>query len=276
MTAANFNAANGSWRSGPVSGPYPRAAARHTTDQLTILGDELIVLAGVEGNGRCSNFAKYTSYEFTSHPRASHYNFATKTWEFHAAEGGREWPGTAYDPISKSIVLVSSVGLEIYNPVTRTKTRAVDLSRVTAVKDERGNPIQNPLRYNNTLVYFPPNEKLYYFESLGRTVYEIALNRNEPARSTITRLNTTGTAPPTKVIGYAYEPVKNRILGGPVENRFYAFDPLSKSWTVHAVQGGAPGTVAFHTIDYDPVNNVFIFVSDESGGRRTWAYRYAR
>jgi hypothetical protein len=38
--------------------------------------------------------------------------------------------------------------------------------------------------------------------------------------------------------------------------------------------GAETGTVYHHAIDYDPVNNAFIFVTDPASGRRTWAYRF--
>jgi hypothetical protein len=233
-------------------------------------------MAGVEGNGRCSTFQKYTSYDFTAPPKASHYNFRTRTWSFHAAEGGHQWPGAAYDPVSNKIVLLGLAGLDIYDPVSKTKIRAIDLNSVYAVKDEQGNATQSMLRYNNNLVYFPPNRKLYYFEALSATVFELTLDRSDFRRSSIVRLNSSGRPPPTSEVGYAYDSVNKVIVGGPVSNTFYAYDPSSKSWTTHVVKGGKPGSIAFHAIDYDPVNNVFIFVTDNAGGRRTWAYRHAR
>jgi hypothetical protein len=244
MVPENFDYDHGAWRSGPAKGPYPRAAARHTTDQLIVLGDELIVLAGVEGNGPCPgvpNVGKYTGYNFSAQPRATHYNFRTRTWTFHAAAGGLNWPGAAYDPPSNKIVLLGRIALEIYDPVAKTKTRAIDLGQRGVVKDEEGKPLPNLLRYNNNLVYFPPNQKLYYFEAGMQRVYEVNVNRNDFSRSTITRLETTGTPPPPLPIGYAYDPVNKVIGGGPLRNVFYAFDPVSKAC-----------------------------------GNRTWAFRYSR
>jgi hypothetical protein len=54
-------------------------------------------------------------------------------------------------------------------------------------------------------------------------------------------------------------------------NRFYAFNPVTKSWTTKDIQGGSPGNQAFHAVAYDDVNNVFLFVTED---RQTWAYRY--
>jgi hypothetical protein len=39
------------------------------------------------------------------------------------------------------------------------------------------------------------------------------------------------------------------------------------------MNGGAVGSMAFHALGYDPVNNVFVFVTDYPSGRHTWAYR---
>jgi hypothetical protein len=276
IVRTNFDYATGAWRSGPAKGPYPRPAARHTTDQLIIVGDELIMLAGVEGNGRCSSLPQYTSYDFTAPPRATHYDFRTKTWTFHQVGGGVDWPGAAYDPPSNKIILLNQVGLEIYDPVAKTKVRAIDLAGTRVIKDEQGNLLQNLLRYNNNLVYYPPNQRHYYFEFVTQRVYELNLNRSDFTKSTITRVDTTGAAPPALPIGYAYDPVNKLIGGGPIQNVFYAFDPASKSWASRPVKGGTPGSIAFHAIDYDPVNNVFIFITDHASGKRTWAYRYGR
>ena len=276
IVPSNFDNAVGAWRRGPAKGPYPRPAARHTTDQLIILGDELIMLAGVEGNGRCSSIAKYTSYDFTAPSRATHYNFQTKTWTFHPAEGGVEWPGAAYDPPSNKIILLGQHGLDIYDPVSKTKVRVINLLGPRVVKDEQGNPIQHELRYNNNLVYFPPNQKHYYFEMGTQRVYELNLDRGDFSKSTITRLDTTGSRPWAEPIGYAYDPVNRIIGGGPLRNVFFAYDPVSKSWTSQPIKGGAPGSVAFQAIDYDAVNNVFIFVTNYENGTRTWAFRYSR
>lgn len=38
--------------------------------------------------------------------------------------------------------------------------------------------------------------------------------------------------------------------------------------------GNTIGTLAYHAIDYDPVDAVFVFITDYTSGRRVWAYRY--
>jgi hypothetical protein len=277
-TMANFDATNGAWRTGNASGPYPRPLARHTEQEIVVVGDELILLAGVEGNGDyCSNLPNYTGHEFNTPARVTHYNFVTKTWLFTNVPGTAQWPGAAYDPVSNKIIMLGQVGLEIYDPVAKTKTLAIDFTRVAnAIKDEQGNNLSNTLSYNNNLIYFPSSQKMYYFERYSQRVFEINLNRSNFSQTTITRLDTTGTPPPPGEMGFAYDSTNQIIGGGPRANTFYAYNPLTKTWSSNLVQGGAPGSLAFHAIDYDPVKNVFIFVTDAASGRKTWAYRYAR
>jgi uncharacterized repeat protein (TIGR01451 family) len=89
----------------------------------------------------------------------------------------------------------------------------------------------------------------------------------------------TGEVPDSQESGWAYD-ARNQIIGGGIRDGiFFAFDPLDHSWTSRVIQVQAPGeqvgTQAFHALDYDPVSNVFIFITEYSSGRRTWAYRYA-
>jgi hypothetical protein len=82
--------------------------------------------------------------------------------------------------------------------------------------------------------------------------------------------------------GWAYDAANQLIGGGIRDNRFYAFDPIARHWQerVIAVVSDAVsevGSVAYHALDYAPLDNVFIFLSDAGGGGadRTWAYRFA-
>ena len=87
----------------------------------------------------------------------------------------------------------------------------------------------------------------------------------------------TGT-PSSAQTGWAYDAVNQIIGGGVNKGTFYAYDPATRTWTSRTIQprtSGSIGTVAFHALDYDPVNNVYVFVTDKASGRRTWVYRYA-
>jgi hypothetical protein len=170
------------------------------------------------------------------------------------------------DPVSGKIVVLGGEGLQLFDPATES------IELLTGPPPDLG--------YSNNLVYFPPNDRFYYFARGTPTrVFEVALNRSTPSSSTVMEIPTTS-APSSGESGWAYDST-HHIIGGGVENGvFYAFDPVSRAWTSQTMQaapadgGGAIGTVAFHALDYDPVDDVFIFLTDYASGRRTWAYRY--
>jgi hypothetical protein len=131
------------------------------------------------------------------------------------------------------------------------------------------------------LVYFPPSDCFYAFQSDGR-VWEIRVDRTIFSKSTIAPLAVTG-GPPSNAVGivcgFAYDSV-SRIIGGNVTNGiFYAFDVAKQSWTrrnmqLEAGSIGLPSQV-FHCLDFDPQSGCFIFLqTDSSGAATTWAYRY--
>jgi PKD repeat protein len=277
MTVANYDYDRGAWLSGPDGGPYPRAAARHTEDLMNIVGDELIVLGYVEGNAAGTSAGGSNVLQFLSNARVAHYDLVAKTWTFSTAVGVQHWPASAYDPVSGKIVILGSYMLAVYDPAARAMTTALDFTDpagLAHITREDGSRSPVNLGYNNNLVYFPTNQKMYYFERTTGAVYEVDLNRADLSASAITLLSTTGTPPPNSEIGYGYDPVNQIIGGGPINGVFYAFDPATKTWTAQTMQGGAPGSVAFHALNYDLVNKVFIFITDRASGRKTWAYRY--
>jgi hypothetical protein len=284
MRPDNFDWSKGAWMTGSVPGPYPVPAARHTEDLMNMAGDELILVTSVEGNGGpgCLQWPTYGSYEIRSQNQVAHYNFRTKTWTFGAAAAqSYNWPASEYDPVSNKILMFGLDGLSLYDPVTTTRTVYMDfLSGSYPATDERGNPLnynvidQTP-RYNNTLVYYPPTDKFYYFEKFAGTIFEITLDRANPAASKIVKISYTGEYPQYASIGWAYDSANKMIGGGPVTNVFYAFDPRTK-WMQHkTIQGANTGDVSFQTIGYDPINNVYVFVTGEATVKQTWAYRWA-
>jgi hypothetical protein len=275
MSQANFDAVRSAWKSGP-SGPYPRPISRHTYDLLAVAAGlpELILLRGPNGeSGSCPPGA--TGYDYAGEGRAAHYDLNTDIWSFSATAGGdgspytqAEYTAAEYDPISGKVVLLGRYGLYVYDPVTRVKTRAVD--------NYNQNVFGTDLGYANHLVYYPPDQRMYYFDRNASRVVELTLDRSDLSRSTIRVLATTGPYPPHQEPGYAYDGVSQVIGGAVTDDLFYVFDPRSRAWTSQAIQGGAPGTQAFHALAYDPVDNVFLFLTDYASGSRTWAYRYRR
>jgi hypothetical protein len=274
VAAGNFDAAQGAWRSGG-SAPYPRPAARHTVDLMVIAEDrdELILLTWVEGNGMCAGLQKYTSYDFRTAGKVAHYALDGNQWTFSNALPERQWPAAEYDPISKKIIMLGLDGLMIYDPATRAKSTVIDVASRRIPDDKGAQHSHGVFRYNNHLVYFPPNQKMYYFDRADKRVIEVTLDRNNFSNSQFLVLTTSGTPSPHGEPGYAYDSV-NEVIGGAVhDNKFYAFNPLTKSWTAQQILGGSPGSQAFHAIGYDDTSNVFVFLTTD---RRTWAYRYGR
>ncbi len=269
MNAANFDGANAAWISGP-SGPYPRPLSRHTYDLLAVADSipELILL-GAGGASSHSCPPGSMSYEYSRLGHVAHFNVSTKTWSFSAtAPGdGSDFAASEYDPVSRKIVLLDRHRMYVYDPITRIRTTVITDSSSIAGAD---------LGYANHLVYYPPNQKMYYFNRNSRQVFELSIDRNDFSKSTIQMLSTTGMYPAHQEPGFAYDSV-NRIIGGSVlNNTFYVFNPRTRTWTNEVVQGGIPGKQGFHALGYDPLNNVFLFVTDVQSprGARTWAYRY--
>jgi hypothetical protein len=274
LKPGNFDSGTGAWRSAP-SGPTPRPLARHTVDLMAIADDrdELVMMTYIEGNGMCDGWSAYNSFNFVTPGKIGHFNLATNEWTFSDAPNEMQWPAAEYDPVSKKIIIIGLDGFEIYDPVTKAKVKAIDLS-TRYIPDDKGNLLSfGVFRYNNNLVYFPPNQKMYYFDRFDKRVIEITLDRSNFSNSEIVVLNTSGTPSGHGEPGYAYDSA-NQIIGGAVyNNKFYAFNPLTKSWTSQDILGGSPGNQAFHAIGYDDVNNVFLFITED---RQTWAYRYKK
>ena len=271
MTKNNYHS-SAAWKTGAV-GPYPRPISRHTYDQLAVATGlpELIMLASPNGYSlSCPPQSKTWTSELQSNPKAAHYDLIKKKWVFSkTAEtdsrpyySQNEYTAIEYDPISGKIILAGRYGLYLYDPYSRKKYRLIDYSNGSITAN---------LGYANELVYFPPNDRMYYFNRNTKSVWEIALNRNNLSLSTIKKLITQGTYPEHQEPGYAYDSI-NEIIGGAVfNNKFYIFDPKTNTWSNQVVSGGKPGNMEFHAIAFDPVDNVFIFLTK---GFNTWAYRY--
>jgi hypothetical protein len=274
MTQANLDAVNGAWKSG-AGGPFPRPVSTHTYDMLAVapLLDEFLVISRNFTGGSCNPVGNDIG------GMIAHFDRAGGTWSFSPTAKGSTYelsvniPGSDPDPKSGNIVLFSSAGLSLYDPKTRVYTHVSD-----TLKNSQGgaSPVDGT-GYANHLVYFPPDDKFYFFKrGTPVEVYALTYTRSTPASSTVDHLATTGPTSPHGEPGYDYDSVNHVIGGGVAGSMFYAFDPATKTWTSHAMNGGMPGSQAFHALAYDPVDNVFIFVTDYDSGWKTWAYRLKR
>lgn len=289
MVPANFDTSSGGW----ISTGHP--VSRHSWDMMPFAPNvgELVLLGVAAIDGWCRAPAMKDFPYFRNPGKVWHYNPNTKKWRASAysfppeagnlAGGLTYWStysATAYDPVSGRIVILSKVGLWTYDPVTETATKLKDHNL--------------PLEIAQNMVYFPPNQKMYYILNNG-TVYEVTLDRSNWTNSTVVKVEgITGDPPPLSVpdtteneTGFAYDS-EHQIIGGAVlNNTFYAYNPLNKTWTARVMQTNPPNTVIgrmpFHVIDYDPVDKVFIFIAQNitlngtvlpTHKKYTFAYRY--
>jgi uncharacterized repeat protein (TIGR01451 family) len=262
MTTANLDSDRGAW----ITNNHPYS--RHTYDQLVFSPstNEFLLLHPGAGSGYCED-----GPDWYPAGRVGHYDPIAKTWSYGASMSNSWYSyGTAeYDPVSGLVILVDHFDLWTYDPVSMVKNRRIQ---------SNSGHLEG---YANNLVYFPPNDKFYYIARGSPTrVWEITLDRTDWGNTTLVELtNMSGDIPNSQESGWAYDTVNQIIGGGIRDGAFYAFNPLDGSWVSRVIQvqppGGQVGTQAFHALDYDPVTNVFIFITEYSSGRRTWAYRYA-
>lgn len=260
MIPANYDPMISAWKQGSA-GPYPRPISTHSYDLLavTTAPPELVLLKGSNGESRSCPPDPPKAYYFSHHGKIAHYQLQSRTWEFSnnatGAEAGR-FASAEYDPVSGTIILLGRRGLFAYDPAKRNITR---------IKNQVPD-----LGFANELVYYPPNDRMYYFDRVKKNVWELELDRNNLMKSTLHKLDVKGDYPDRGEPGYAYDKV-NGIIGGAVHhNEFYIFDPRTKTWSSQVIAGGKPGSMDFHAIVYNPVDNVFVFLAKA----KTWMYRY--
>ena len=122
---------------------------------------------------------------------------------------------------------------------------------------------------------------MYYIARESPTrVFEVNLERSDFSKSSVTELTKmTGDIPNSDESGWAYDASHQRIGGGVKDGAFYAFNPINKSWTKQIMtpqssSSQAVGTLAYHALAYDPIDQVFLFISNYSSGRHVWTCRY--
>jgi hypothetical protein len=273
--AENYDPTYVAWinRTNPPMTPL----ARHTYDSLVVPGmrGTLLMFSRGSASGYGVGAAVMGSGYVTS-AYLPEYNTATRTWRWindgptFAPSASSGAAASEYDPLSGKVIVINGSGLWTYDPDT-TKTTAV-----LSYSKEMG--------YSNNVVYFPPNQKMYYMArgTPGR-VFEVTLDRTNWSNSTVvevTGMIGTPDWPYETNSGWAYDSV-NRVIGGSVtDGQFRAYDPLTKTWTTttmipSSAQGNTIGTTRFQALNYDPVDGVYIFIATGSGGAHTWAYRHA-
>jgi hypothetical protein len=262
----NRGLVNGNW----LSTGHP--IARHTYDMLVMTENtrELVMLSWGAGDGGCVEPSPPNQELYRFPGRIAAYDPISRRWTYSAAANGawRPYGAAEYDPVSGLVFIIDYNGMWTYDPVKQVVTKRASFS------DQLG----KALSYAKNLVYFPPNQKMYYIAD-GDRVFEVSPNRTFFDWTSVTPLTgITGDIPKLQETGFAYDSV-NRIIGGGVaDGLFHAFDPVARRWTrlvMHTEPAGRRiGTVAYHALAYSPVDNVFVFITEDAG-RHTWAYRYA-
>jgi hypothetical protein len=248
---------DGTW----ISSGHP--VARHTYDQLIYATNvhRLIITSPVYGAGYCGTFGGCGEW---CAGKMLFYDPDAITWTpKNSSTNAAHVVSSEYDPASGRIISVGGPGLSTYDPVADSKANHLSVS-----------PIDD---YADNLVYYPPNDKFYYF-SRGAPikVYAVTLNRTAWSASTIQEVTGMSGAPSTGETGWAYDSANHIIGGGVMNGKFYGFNPVNSLWTTKTLTimggGSAPSCYA-HCLDYDPIDKVFIFYGDAFD---TWAYCYSR
>jgi hypothetical protein len=247
------NLDNSFWKSGG-EGPYPRPIGRHTYDLLIVPDHRKEFLLLRTGCGP-SSVAPGIGY-FGGGGGA--YDFATGKWERFDNPFGGYGAVSEYDPISKMVIGQAGQGLFMFDCETRKTVKILDdiadKFKVSA--------------YSGTLVYCPIDQCMYGIPD-KKDIWKLELDRQSFNKSKITKLTPGGEKPPESECAFVWDPVNKVIAGGVKDNKFYMYDPAKNEWSSKEIQGAKPGTMTFHCLSYDPVDNVYIFIA----GVKTWAFR---
>jgi hypothetical protein len=268
QVADNFDPVTASWKD--TQSP----TARHTWDMMSIAevnGARSLVILTSGGIGGYESCNPSPGEPVPASGKPMSYGIDAKAWSFGTTAADTLWyyaSAQETDPVSGQVlVLATWPSLELYDP---------DSGEVANVDADFSAIDVNDLGYSNNLVYFPPSDRFYYLtRNTPVGVYEVAFDR-DAMTATIVEVATSDAPDNPNETGWAYDATHEIIGGGVIDGKFLAFDPVTKSWVARTMvvdsPDGATPDVAFHALDFDPVNGVFLFVSQTSP--RTWAYRF--
>ncbi len=185
------------------------------------------------------------------------YDPLEKRWSSYSTEA--RWPAygaSSWDPTSGHILYLSEAGLWSWDPVGHVVSKVLPRPNL-------------PLSYGQNLVYVPDDGAHYYLRNDG-LVYRLSYDTAQPSRTTLELVTTLGTPPPGSInppdyteTGWAWDGRRHRVCGGLMGGVMHCFAPSTATWTAHpvATNGRPPQKVMFHMLQYDPVNDVFLFLS---------------
>lgn len=274
MTLDNLDQVATSWRS------TGHPLARHTIDMMAYSPQarRLVMLPAT------NSFVLYTQGYPADFPGdlntggdVFEYDPVARTWSSYPAAAGISlgYGASAYDPPSGDVIALGRTGLYRYQPASHTLEQVQDAQAL-------------PFAYLQNLTYAESTDTHYYLRSDG-VVLSLVYDRVTPSASVITQVDVHGT-PPTPAsdvetipddseTGWAYDSARGRICGALTSGTMYCFDPASSTFTAHALTAEGDAlpldSIVFHTIQYDPVDDVFVFLTRGPDGytRHTAAWR---
>jgi hypothetical protein len=240
--------------------------ARHTYDQNVIAefdGQGWLLMFSTEGfPGDCHEYKASIQA-----PAAYPLTDPQPQWHFSdPMEMPWRYAGSAeFDPVSGHVVLLGS---------NSTRMWIYDPGKQAIVTSVRG---FGPTKNSANLIYNPRDEHLYLIDRVTLHVSRIMLDRSNWKNTKAEAIATTGEKP-QPMRNFAYDS-RNHVIGGVVDGVFHALDMDTFEWRSYVMNaisstGASIGTVHSHAIDYDPVNNVLLFVSGKPNQLHTWAYRF--
>lgn len=240
--------------------------ARHTYDQSVVAeygGHGWLLMFSTEGfSGHC-----HPENTLIRAPAAFPLTNKDPVWSFASRmESPWGYAGSAeFDPVSGMVVLLGgqSHGLWVYDPARQNIVAAI--GSVERAKN------------SSNLIFNPRDKNMYLIDSKTLKVRQLRLDRDDWEKTIVQTVETAGDAPGS-MRNFAYDS-RNHVIGGIKKGVFYALDLKTFTWhsypvTERSESGTSIGTVRYHAIDYDPVNNVFILVTGKTGSLRTWAFRF--
>ena len=218
--------------------------ARHTYNDLIVLGDWLCLLHGRAGGYKAGD------PDFIP----CRYNLATNTARWEAVSPpmpAASVCATAPTADGRALVAMFNSGnwgrMGLYDPVPNTFVIVNDSDNTFGAWGSSG-----------AFAYFPPNGKHYFLRG-DRKVFEYVFNARNPVASTWSELVYTGPPPEAGYLTLSYDAVNHTLGGCVVNGKYWAVNPVTKiaKLTTLAVEAGSAGmpNTLFSCAGRDPASN---------------------
>ncbi len=262
---------------GPFRGVHPatgHARARGVNDLVALAGSvarrEVMVLTSSSYSNPCDTWPAGGDDGVVG------FNLSQLTWApFTVSQDWYTLASAEEDPVSGKVLIsgansqAGAGGMWVVDPDTHAVLTFVGATAANGLPDVPSS--------GASLVYFPPRQSHFYFSNTALGVYEVFPNRDEWRMSRAEgHADDGGTAPGRQVM--AYDSLARVFAGSVTDGVIHRFDPQAFTWSsqtmkVRSTAGASMGSMVGHLLDYDPVDDVFIFLADGPDGLRTWAYR---